>query len=819
MARATVALLFSDIEGSTRLLQQLGPAYADLLFEHRRVLRQAFADHDGEERGTEGDSFFVTFPTAAAATAAALAGQRGLADVRGADGAGVKVRMGLHVGAVDVIADTVVGLAVHEAARISSAAHGGQVLASEAMARMAEPMPAGADWVDLGRHRLKDVGDPMSLRQLSHPDLHRDFPPPRSSGGGRDNLPAQPTAFVGRLPEIAAVESLLGSSRLVTITGAGGVGKSRIALRVASGQVDRYSDGVWLVELATAGEAASVEAQVATTLSLGQVSSDELVKQLRDRRMLLLLDNCEHVVDAVARLVDAVLLQCRDISILATSREPLGIDGEAVWRVPPLEIDDAIELLEVRAKAVASSFAISDDNRASVREVCERLDAIPLALELAAARLGSLTVQQLASRLDQRFRLLSGGGRRTLERHRTLQATVDWSYDLLTAEERTVLRRVSVFYGGFGLDAAEIVCGGDDQVDVFDVIDRLVQKSLVIAEERSWGMRYRLLETVRQYGVDRLVEAGEAVDARDAHLAAIVQLAAEAEPILWDGGDEAKWLEQLDDADGNIRSALDWALESDNPGAAAWILFGVFGWITGRGRAGEGLEMSRRILASGVAGVDLALTNFLVMCFESNIGPFAPATIEAVRETAPLLEQSRRPWLHQEALAYTIAWSYPPGDAEAAAACIEPIRAVIDDVRKYGVGVVTWCLQPLIWVNLDAGKLADARAAADEGLSNALASGLSLRVSRMALNRARISMAEEDLDGAWRYAEQSATAARSTGETFVVSVATQLLADVADRRGDHALARDLLVSILDLVEDSQPLAAVEKLRERIATYS
>jgi predicted ATPase/class 3 adenylate cyclase len=819
VARATVAVLFSDIEGSTRLLQQLGPAYADLLFEHRRVLRKAFTDHDGEERGTEGDSFFVTFPTAAAAAAAALAGQRGLGDVRGPDGAGVKVRMGLHVGAVDVIADTVVGLAVHEAARISSAAHGGQVLASESVARMAEPMPAGAGWVDLGRHRLKDVGEAMSLRQLTHPELPRDFPSPRSSAGGRDNLPAQPTAFVGRLPEIAAVESLLGSSRLVTITGTGGVGKSRIALRVASGQVDRYSDGVWLVELATAGEASSVEAQVATTLSLGQVSSDELVKQLRDRTMLILLDNCEHVVDAVARLVGEVLLQCRDISILATSREPLGIDGEAVWRVPPLEIDDAIELLEVRARAVSSSFAISDDNRASVREVCERLDAIPLALELAAARLGSLTVQQLASRLDQRFRLLSGGGRRTLERHRTLQATVDWSYDLLTVEERTVLRRMSVFNGGFGLDAAETVCSRDDRFDVFDVIDRLVQKSLVIAEERSWGMRYRLLETVRQYGLDRLVEAGEAVDARDAHLAAVVRLAAEAEPILWDGGDETKWLEQLDDADGNIRSALDWALERDDPGAAAWILFGVFGWITGRGRAGEGLEMSRRVLASGVTGVDLALTNFLVMCFESNIGPIAPATVEAARETAPLLEQSRRPWLHHEAIAYTIAWSYPSGGAEAAALCIEPIRAVIDDVRKYGPGVVTWCLQPLIWVNLDAGNLAEARAAADEGLSNAVASGLSLRVSRMALNRARISMAEGDLDSGWRFAEQSAAAARSTGETFVVSVATQLLADVAEQRGDRALARDLLVSILDLVEESQPPAAVEKLRERIATYS
>ena len=819
MAQATVAVWFSDIEGSTRLLQQLGPSYADLLFEHRRVLRQVFADHDGQERGTEGDSFFVTFPTAAAATAAALAGQLALSGVRSSDGAGVKVRMGLHVGAVDFIADAVVGLAVHEAARISSAAHGGQVLASEPVTRLAEPLPAGAGWVDLGRHRLKDVPEAMSLRQLTHPDLPREFPPPRSRAEGRDNLPAQPTAFVGRLPELAAVQRMLSSSRLVTITGTGGVGKSRIALRVASGQVDRYADGVWLVELAAVGEASSVEAQVASTLSLGLVTSDDLVKQLRDRSMLLVLDNCEHVVDAVAGLVDALLQHCPDVSILTTSREPLGVDGETVWRVPPLEIDDAVELLEVRARAVSSSFAISDDNRAAVREVCERLDAIPLALELAAARLGGLTVQQLASRLDQRFRLLSGGGRRTLERHRTLQATVDWSYDLLTEDERAVLRRISVFSGGFGLEATETVCSDHDPVEVCDLIDRLVQKSLVIAEERLWGMRYRLLETVRQFGLDRLVEAGEAIDARDAHLAAVARLAADAEAVLWDGGDESRWLEQLDDADGNIRAALEWALERGEPGAAAWILFGVFGWLTSRGRAGEGLELSRRLLAAGVTGVDLALTNFLVMCFESNVGPIVGASVEAARATAPLLEQSRRPWLHQETLAYTIAWSYPPADAAAAAACVEPVRAVVEQVRRYGVGVVIWCLQPLIWVNLDAGNIADARSAADEGLAAAMASGLSLRVSRMALNRARIALAESDLDAAWRYAEQSAAAARSTGETFVLNVATQLLADVAEQRGGKGLARDLLVSILDLVEESQPPAAAEALRQRIASYA
>ena len=819
MPRATFALLFSDIEGSTRLLQQLGPAYADVLLTHRAALRTAFAAYHGEERGTEGDSFFVTFPTAADAVAAALTGQLALSATAWPDGGAVKVRMGVHVGPVEIVADTVLGLAVHEAARIAAAAHGGQVLASETAAALADPLPRDAQWRDLGYHRLKDIPEPRMLVQLAHPELAADFPPPRADGSGRNNLPTQPTSFVGRAEEIAAIDALLQGSSLVTITGTGGVGKSRIALRVAAVQGQRYRDGVWLVDLTRIGEPAAVEAQVAATLSLGDVTGDALTERLADQRLLLVLDNCEHVIDGAADLAARLVKQCPSVTVLTTSREPLGVAGETVWRVPPLRIDEGVELLAVRAQAVGSAFAVNDGNRATVRDVCARLDAIPLALELAAARLASLTVEQLASRLDQRFRLLAGGARGTLERHRTLQATVDWSYDLLDPGERAVLRRLGVFTGGFELDAAECVCDDRAAVDVLDLVDRLVAKSLVVAEQKPGGMRYRLLETVRQYAVDRLAQAGEVVAARDAQLSWVVRLAEAAETTLWLGGDESAWLGRLDDEDANIRAGLEWALERDDPATAAWILFGVFGWMTARGRAREGLELTRRVLAMGITGPQLGIANLLLMCFESNAGELDPETVAAAQATAPALEESRHPWLRAVTDAYTTAWSYPAGDAEAAAACVDRCRATVDLVASFGPGVTAWCLQPLIWVNLDAGRLEDARTAADAGLAAASAARLSIGESRMALNRGRIALAENDLDGAWAFAERAIVAARRTGETFVASTATQLLADVADRRGERALARDLLVSVLDAVAESQPPAAAAALRKRISTYA
>ena len=462
---------------------------------------------------------------------------------------------------------------------------------------------------------------------------------------------------------------------------------------------------------------------------------------------------------------------------------------------------------------------LTDEHLVAVREVCERLDTIPLAIELAAARLGSLTIEQVATRLDHRFRLLSGGSRGSLERHRTLQSTLDWSYDLLEPAEQGLLRRLGVFTGGFDLAAVEALSSDRDPDEVLDLLDRLVRKSLVVAEERRGAMRFRLLETIRQYAIDQLVRAYELIQARDAHLTWALGLTRAAEHTAWLGGaDEAQWLDRFDDEDANLRAAIDWAFERDDPSSAVWLLFGAFGWMTARGRSRDGLAPTARALAADLEPPEEALANLLLLCFSSNAGRIDPDLVSASRETAAAMAQTRHPWLVPVTQAYTTAWSYPPGDAAAAAACIEPCRAAVEAVRPYGPGATAWCLQPLVWVTLDAGRLDEARAAADEAIDAAAAAQFSIAESRMTLNRARIALAADELDDAWSYAERSIVAARRTGEVFVASTATQLLADVAERRGDRELARDLLVSILDAVAESQPPSALAVVRERIATY-
>jgi hypothetical protein len=485
-----------------------------------------------------------------------------------------------------------------------------------------------------------------------------------------------------------------------------------------------------------------------------------------------------------------------------------------------MRADEAVELLAARAREGSAQLVLTEDNLVAVREVCTRLDTIPLAIELAAARLGSLTIEQVATRLDHRFRLLAGGSRGTLERHRTLQSTLDWSYDLLDPTERRLLRRLGVFTGGFDLAAVEAISTDHDPDEVLDLLDRLVRKSLVVAEERYGAMRYRLLETIRQYAVDQLVRVDEVVEARNVHLAWALGLAASAEGTLWLGGEETpRWLERFDDEDANIRGAIDWAFERDDAKSAVWLLFGAFGWMTARGRSRDGLAPTARALGAELEPPEDALAKLLLMCFESNTNRVDAEVVAAAREAAPALAQTRHPWLVQVVQAYTTAWSYPPGDRVAAAACIAPCRAAVDAVRGFGPGPTAWCLQPLVWVTLDAGRLDEARPAADEALTAAVAADFSIGESRMALNRARIALAADELDDAWSYAERSILAARRTGEAFVVSAATQLLADVADRRGDRELARDLLVSILDAVAESQPPSALAALRERIAAYA
>jgi predicted ATPase/class 3 adenylate cyclase len=801
VARSTVAVLFSDIEGSTRLLQTLGPGYVDLLLTHRTLLREAFARHEGAERGIEGDSFFMTFPTAHDAVAAARDAQLALTEHDWSTYATtVRVRMGIHVGAVELLDDMVFGMAVHETARLSAAAHGGQVLVSETAQQLADPLPDPCGWLDLGSHHLKDVPHPVHILQLTHPGLAADFPPLRLQGGVRTALPQPSSSFIGRAPELAAVRTLLAESRLVTLTGTGGVGKTRIALRVAAEHIERFTDGVDLVDLAQVDDPEAVLPAVATTVGSRAATTTDLVDDLHDRHRLLVVDNCEHLLESVASLVDDVIRGTRTVTVLATSREPLGVGGEVVWRVPPMSEEDARTLLAVRAHAVNAGFAVSEANRPSVDEVCRRLDAIPLALELAAARMTSLTPEQVAQRLDQRFRLLSGGARGSLERHRTLQATVDWSYDHLEPTEQELLRRLGVFTGGFPLEGAESVAGDVDPITVLDTLDSLVQKSLVIADERGGAVRYRLLETIRQYALDRLGTSADARAARQAHLRWIEGLCRAARDDLW-FGPAHRWLDQLDHEQANIRSAFEWA-RGTAPEQAVSLLFCTLPWVIARATSREWIEPCSQLVELELSPQGHATARVLLLWLHSNAGPVPQEQVSGVAEVVSALDGHEPEWFAPTTRSALAAWSYSPGDAAGAEAAIAGCRAALEAGRDFPAGIQTVLLQSLVWVSLDSGRLDEARTAAEAALASATAAG-SFMEGRMALNVARVDLAAGRIADAEAFAGRAVSVARATGDTFVATVATRLMARIAEDEGRFETARDLLAGILDEVAQTQ----------------
>jgi predicted ATPase/class 3 adenylate cyclase len=588
----TLTFLFTDIEGSTALLRRLGEnVYGRVLANHHALIRSGLAAHGGEEVDTQGDAFFAVFSSPKACVAAVTQIQQALEAHTWPGGEHVRVRMGVHTGEAAKTATGLVGLDVHRAARVAAVAYGGQALLSEtAAALVRDSLPAGTSLRDLGGHRLKDLGRPEQMYQLDVAGLQPEFPPLRSLGNPalQNNLPAHLTTFIGRDRELSKVRALVESCRLVTLTGAGGAGKTRLSLQVAAELLDGSADGVWLVELAALSGEDAVVSAIFEVLGIarqpGRPALDTLLDALAPQDVLIVLDNCEHLIGACAKTAEAILRRCPRVHLLATSREPLGIGGETIYRVPSLSLpasgdspvaaasSDAVALLVERARQQGAGLSIDEQTGPLVASICTRLDGMPLAIELAAARLRSLSLGALHDRLDQRFRLLTGGSRTALARQQTLQATVDWSYSLLNGAEQVLLRRLSVFAEGFCLDAAEDVCGFGDMgaFDVTDLLGSLVDKSLVVPEPAGEALRYRLLETIRQFAAERLAEAGGDESATvAAHRQHFLALAETAAPHLT-GPDQGNWFARLDTDQANLRRA---AKEADNcPDGTARIL-------------------------------------------------------------------------------------------------------------------------------------------------------------------------------------------------------------------------------------------------------
>jgi predicted ATPase/class 3 adenylate cyclase/DNA-binding CsgD family transcriptional regulator len=588
----TVTLLLADVEGSTRLWQtQPGEMTAAIARLYRTVC-DIIAAHNGVrpvDQG-EGDSFVVAFARASDAVACALALQR-------APLAPIRLRIGVHTGEVQLRdGANYIGPTINRTARLRDLAHGGQtVLSGTTEDLVVDRLPADAWLTDLGTHPLRDLPRPERVVQLCHPDLRNDFPPLRTPDTlAAPNLPVQLTSFIGRAAEMNDVRQILADNRLVTLTGAGGVGKTRLAVQVAAQMAGEFGGGVWCVDLAPITDPDVVPVAVIRALGLpdqlGRSTMDTLTRFVGDRQMLVVLDNCEHLLDTCAALAVALLSACPAVTLLATSREPIGVAGEVTWRVPSLSLaDEAIELFTDRARLARPDFKITEDNAAAAAEICRRLDGMPLAIELAAARARVLSLAEIRDSLHDRFRLLTGGSRTAVRRQQTLRASVDWSHALLTEPERILFRRLAVFMGGFDLDAAQAVAGGGEveRYQVLDQLTLLVDKSLVMAENANGRTRYRLLETMRQYALEKLGESGEADAVRTRHRDHFTGMAALLDTAVRAGNHER--LEQAETEMDNLRAAFAWSRENSDTGLALQLASSLQPLWTGRGRIREGL--------------------------------------------------------------------------------------------------------------------------------------------------------------------------------------------------------------------------------------
>jgi len=793
-AARTATFLLTDIEGSTRLWEEQPAAMSVALEAHDALLRAAVEQAGGTVVKTTGNGVLAAFDRPEAGLVAAVEGQRALERHAWPTTGPLRVRMAIHSGSAEVREGDFFGPALNRTARLMAIGHGGQVLVSSTTsALVADDQVPGSELVDLGEHRLRDLDRPEHVYQVVATGLRREFPPLRAVAEHPTNLRPQVTSFVGRERELAEVRGLLVRSRLVTLVGVGGTGKTRLELQVAADALDGYRDGAWLVELAPLSDPELLVAEIGRALRVqqqpGQPPIDTIADYLRSKELLLLLDNCEHLIAAAADVTHRLLGSCPALSVLTTSREPLGVDGEALFAVPSLALpapmeergghlvvddealeragrSDAVSLFLERARATLPAFALDLSNVGAVVEICRRLDGIPLALELAAARVNVLSADEIAQGLGDRFRLLTGGRRTAVPRQRTLQALIDWSWDLLEDDDRRLLRRLAVFAGGWTLESATGVTfdypadhgsdgvgrkDGGARLATLDGLGRLVDRSLVAVDHTS-ATRYRMLETIRQYSADQLAASGETVPLRDRHLAVFLRLARDAEQGL-EGPELPAWMERLDAEIDNLRTALDWA-DGANPEAALEMCFALTRYWRSRAMGSEGLD---RLLHA----------------------------VERVRalpepDSAPVARARAVLVAHALAGASHVAESI--GRAEGASLGEEALGLA----RKSGdPAAISDAITILVITRVLAAGERDVdglRAMLDEatGIANDL--GDWARAGRIAAGRAMVE-APVDLDAADRWLVQASEAAVRSGNPQEIAWVTQIRGRVASRIG------------------------------------
>jgi predicted ATPase/class 3 adenylate cyclase len=830
----TVTFLFTDIEGSTRLWERSPEAMSEALARHDEILRRAIEAQGGYVFKTVGDAFCCAFPTAPEALDAALKAQRALFSSEWEETGPLSVRMALHTGATEERDGDYFGPPVNRVARLLSAAHGGQVLLSVATQEMVrDELPAGTSLRDLGEQRLKDLFRPEGVFQLLAPDLPSRFPSLRTLDAHGNNLPLQPTPLVGREREVAEVcERLLRPEvRLLTLTGPGGTGKTRVGLQAAADLLEEFEDGVFFVTLVTLTDPTLVAPTLTQALGVAESwekQPEEALREfLRDRELLLLMDNLEQVIEATP-LLEELLAAAPRLKILATSRAALRLYGEHEFPVPPLELPDpayppsperltqyeAVRLFVERARAVKPDFSVTNENAPAVAEICVRLDGLPLAIELAAARVRLLPPRAMLVRLGSRLKFLTGGARNLPERQRTLRGAIEWSYELLTTEERTLFARLSVFAGGRTLEAIETICDPEGELDTLDVLESLIEKSLLRQEEGPGGEpRFVMLETIHEFAREKLGESGEAEVVRSRHAEHFLALAEEAEPEL-KGARQLEWLDRLEEEHDNIRAALGWSFGAGEveeglriAGALSWFwharghLSERRRWLEeGLAKAGEGVAPSTR--AKALVGLGVAV--------EVHEGDYEKAAPLYEKGLAMYRKLGDREGIANCLCNLGIMVGHAQGDHERSTALLEESLGIYRELGdEHGIASV---LNALGMVETMHGDAARAVAMYEDALALSRESGDAAGVARWLGNLSYAVLLQGDHGRAKTLAEEALATSREQGNTLFTSVALTNLGLAAREQGDHERAAAALNEGLALAwEIGDKLGVVETL--------